>query len=391
MWKLKLTGRCILAAAVCILFSGNILAKSPYKTIPKPELHAEAAVLINTTTGDVLYRKNETRRMYPGSTTKIMTYILGLELGKNQLDEPLYISSNAVNIPDASMLDLYTTDRITLREAMRGMIIVSGCDAAVATAETVAGSESAFVSAMNQKAAALGCTGTHFVNVHGMPDYSHYTTAMDLARIAAYGMSIPEFKNTVKRSYYDMKYMDGHTRQVYSTNYFLTSGFEGADGIKTGTTDSAGPCVIVSATRNGTNVIGVILNSADRWSDAQTLMTYGFKIVDSKNKEREKSFAAAPIPEVTKVVIAENKKRKEPAAIEPAAPKVRLLQSENKKSAAEKEKAAEKKNKKNVKKSKKADVIDFIRIGTGEQENGNVPDTAREAYEQHVRNLKRAR
>lgn len=325
----------VLCTFLCLSIGGIGQGAEPKTEIPKPDIYAKAAVLLNTTTGEILYKKKEYQQMYPGSTTKIMTYILGLELGKNRLDQPLYISENAVNIPDASMLGLAMGDRITLREAMRGMIVVSGCDAAVAVAETVTDSQSQFVRAMNQKAAALGCAGTHFTNVHGMPDSNHYTTALDLARIAAYGMSIPEFRNAVKRATYDMKYMDGHTKTVNTTNYFLTSGFEGADGVKTGTTDSAGPCVIVSATRKGTNLIGVILNSADRWSDAQALMTYGFAVVDKKNEEKKDMFEKEPTGEVIPVAlpieIKDSKKdKKETEKIEKKE-KVEVKQSDEKK------------------------------------------------------------
>ncbi len=249
------------------------------ETAGQPSVYADAAYVIDADTGSELYAKNPDQTMYPGSTTKIMTAVLGIELGKaqGQLDQPIKITQDSLQLEsDASVLGLYPGDQVTLRNAMTGMMIVSGCDAAVDVAETVTPSESAFVQKMNEKAAALGAVHTHFVNPHGLPDTNHYTTARDLTKIAAYAMTLPEFRDMVKHSEYDMPYINGGSKHCTSTNYFLTSGFAGANGIKTGTTNAGGPCLVVSATQDGRTVIATILNSSDRFGDAQTLMKYGF-------------------------------------------------------------------------------------------------------------------
>lgn len=132
---------------------------------------------------------------------------------------------------------------------------------------------------MNEKAAALGCTNTHFANPHGLPDSNHYSTARDMATIAAYGMKLPEFRDMVSHSEYDMPYINGGSKHCTTTNYFLTSGFPGANGIKTGTTNAGGPCLVASATQDGRTVIASIMNSDDRFGDAQKLMTYGFSVL----------------------------------------------------------------------------------------------------------------
>lgn len=267
-----------LAAAACLTVSAAVFADTPQP----PEISAHAAYVMDADTGDTLYAKNADDRAYPGSTTKIMTCILGVELGKAQgkLDQPINITKDVYNIEsDASVLGIDPGDQITLRNAMTGMMTVSGCDATIAVAETVTPSQADFVAKMNEKAAALGCTNTHFANPHGLPDSDHYSTARDMATMAAYGMKLPEFRDMVSHSEYDMPYINGGSKHCTTTNYFLTSGFPGANGIKTGTTNAGGPCLVASATQDGRTVIASIMNSDDRFGDAQKLMSYGFSVL----------------------------------------------------------------------------------------------------------------
>ena len=165
---------------------------------------------------------------------------------------------------------------MTLRHALTGMMTVGGCDAAIDVAVTVAPTEADFVQQMNAKAAALGATGTHFTNPTGLPDAKHYSTARDLAKIAAYAMQSSDFRGLVNHTSYDMPYMDSGTKHCETTNGFLTSGFSGANGVKTGVTNEGGPCLVASATRDGHTLVVSILNSQSRSADAQSLLTYGF-------------------------------------------------------------------------------------------------------------------
>ncbi len=135
---------------------------------------------------------------------------------------------------------------------------------------------------MNAEAAKLGATHTHFVNPNGLTAPKHYTTAVDMAKIAAYGLKhYPEFKYTVSLPNYTVKYLDGRTKYVETTNRFLTSGYKGADGVKTGYTDAAGVCLVASATRNGHTLVVALFNDDNRWTDAPAILDYGFRRLQS--------------------------------------------------------------------------------------------------------------
>ncbi len=267
MWRKKLISSVFF---IVMLVCSAVAMASP---LPAPDTIAGAACLIDAEDNSVLFGKDEDKIMYPASTTKIMTAILALESGK--LDEPLVISQEAVNT-EPSSLGLRMGDKITLREALTGMMIVSGNDAAVAVAETVAGSVPNFARMMNEKAKQLGAVNTHFVNPNGLPASNHYSTAHDMALIAAYAMKNPDFRWIVSHKDYNVKYMDGHTQYVTTTNRFLKSGYVGANGIKTGFTNAAGDCLVASATRGKKTMIAVFYNDDNRWSDAPTWLDYGF-------------------------------------------------------------------------------------------------------------------
>ena len=275
MTSLSLVKKVIIGMLMCcFMLVNNIVGANP---LPDPDTWAESACLIDAEDNGVLYGKDEDKIMHPASTTKIMTAIVALESGK--LDEPLVITPEAVNT-EPSSLGLRLGDKITLREALTGMMIVSGNDAAVAVAQTVAGSVPAFAKMMNDKAKELGAKNTHFVNPHGLTNYKHYSTAHDMAIIASYAMKKPEFRQMVNKQAYNMKYMDGHTVYVTTTNRFLKSGFYGANGIKTGFTYAAGDCLVASATRGKKTMIAVFYNDDYRWDDAPNWLEFGFSFYD---------------------------------------------------------------------------------------------------------------
>lgn len=243
-----------------------------------PATGAEAACMIDADTGKILYQVNPTKWMHPASTTKIVTLITALDQKADVLDQPLQISSYAANT-EPSSLGIAPGDQLSVREALRGMMVVSGNDAAVAVAETLGGSVAGYADMMNAEAVKMGATHTHFVNPNGLTAPKHYTTAVDMAKMAAYGMKhFPEFRYIVSLTSYDVQYLNGRApKHVTTTNHFLTSGYKGANGIKTGFTNAAGDCLVASATRDGHTLIVVLFNDDNRWIDAPAILDYGFR------------------------------------------------------------------------------------------------------------------
>lgn len=243
-----------------------------------PPTIAESACMIDVDTGKVLYQVYPTKWVHPASTTKIVTLITALDQYKDKLDQPLQISWEAANT-EPSCLGIAPGDPLSIREALRGMMVVSGNDAAVAVAQTLGGSVAGYAEKMNQEAVKMGATHTNFVNPNGLTAAHHHTTAIDMAKMAAYGMkNFPEFRYIVGLKSYDVKYLDGREpKHVTTTNHFLTSGYPGANGVKTGFTNAAGDCLVASATRNGHTLVLVLFNDDNRWIDAPTILDYGFR------------------------------------------------------------------------------------------------------------------
>lgn len=232
-----------------------------------PWITAHAAIVIENTTGTVLYAKNPHQTRAPASTTKILTALLALERGG--LDEIVTVSRYAAGTRGSSAR-LYTGQRIRMIDLLHGLLLNSGNDAAVAVAEHISGSEDAFVRLMNERAMELGALNTRFQNPHGLDKPGHFSTAYDLAQLARLALLYPTFAEIVAKQTYSY---DGGA--FTNTNKLLWS-YEGLEGIKTGTTGQAGYCLVATATQDGMQLITVVLGSTDRWSDTRKLLDYGF-------------------------------------------------------------------------------------------------------------------
>ena len=245
-----------------------------------PQLQAQSAILLDAKTGQILYEKSSHQRRAPASTTKVLTALLAIESGR--LDEITTVSIQAASTP-GSTLQLYAGQQISLRELLTGLLLRSGNDAAVAIAEHLAGSVTAFAELMNQKAYLIGARESHFVNPHGLSRPNHYTTAYDLAIITRYALQNPTFAELVNTKETQIDWLDrqGHEQDRFlrNTNKLLWM-FEEADGVKTGTTGIAGPCLVSSATRDNQKLIAVVLHDASRWYDSMKLLKYGFDTFD---------------------------------------------------------------------------------------------------------------
>lgn len=246
--------------------------KAEGNTLPK--ISAESAVLMDVLTGDVLFNKEAYKRNPPASTTKIITAILGLELGHP--DEIVIVSPKAAAVGE-STIHLDPGESLTLYELITGALIRSGNDACVAIAEHIAGSEQQFVNLMNRKALGLGAKNTHFTNTNGLPDKNHYSTAYDLALMASYGLQIPAFASITSQKETNIHFLKpDFFMNLRNTNKLLWN-YPFANGVKTGTTNAAGKCLVASATKEGRQLVATVLNAPDRFGDAQKLLEWGFE------------------------------------------------------------------------------------------------------------------
>lgn len=262
--------RYILLLVACLLLITDTVWAAP------PALSAQGAVLMDAKTGQILFDRNMNKKLAPASTTKIMTAIIAIESGR--LEETTRVSAQAAATRGSS-LDLYPGQLISLRELVTGLLLRSGNDAAVAIAEHLAGSVDGFVSLMNQKAINIGAVNTHFENPHGLSAPNHLSTAYDLAAMTRYALLNPTFSQLVSTKETAIEWLDrkgnSHNRNLRNTNKLLWM-LADADGVKTGTTNQAGPCLISSATRDNQKLIAVVLHDHSRWYDSMQLLTYGF-------------------------------------------------------------------------------------------------------------------
>lgn len=241
-----------------------------------PGLTANAALVIDSETGAVLYSKNADERLPMASTTKIMTAIIVLE--SLPLDEKVMVSRKA-HFQSGSVVGLQAQEVATVEQLLYGLLVFSGNDAAVALAEKTAGSETKFVAKMNERATAMGLTNTHFTNSSGLNHKDHYSSCTDLATMSRYAMQNATFRQMVDTAEYDFPHPTRPTpRELKNSNALLTQ-YDWADGIKTGSTPWAGYCVVASGTREGVSLIVVLLGAVDdatRWKETIALFQYGF-------------------------------------------------------------------------------------------------------------------
>jgi D-alanyl-D-alanine carboxypeptidase (penicillin-binding protein 5/6) len=243
------------------------------KAAPLPEVSAQAAVLMDFTTGQILYQKKANVPCPPASTTKILTALVALERGELQQK---ITTSNTASRTEGSSIYLSAGETHTLEDLLYGVLLSSGNDAALTVAEGLAGSEAKFVAWMNEKAAAIGAGLSSFKNCNGLPKEGHYTTAGDLALITRYALHNPVFDTIVKTKKKNIDWPGrDFDKALYNHNKLLWR-YQYADGVKTGYTREAGKCLVSSATKNGQRLIAVLFNSKYIYDDSVKLFNYGF-------------------------------------------------------------------------------------------------------------------
>lgn len=252
-----------------------LLIAVPIPAVASPEIVGEAAVLMDSRNGQVLFEKNSDLRVYPASTTKILTAIIALESGKT--DEMVTIPKEACNV-EGSAIGLQEGEQISLEDLIYALMLNSGNDTAVAIAYHLGGSVDGFVKLMNKRAAELGAVNTHFNNPNGLPDPNHYSTARDMALITRYAMQNPEFRKIVSTKIKTIKRTDPKAQTYLDNHNKMLWNYEGAIGVKTGYTEEARQCLVSAAARQGRELIAVVLKSEgnDIWVDSTKLLDFGF-------------------------------------------------------------------------------------------------------------------
>lgn len=268
--------RFISSALVLIIIS---LLQVPAFSVPQgPEVDAKSAILIEKTTGNILYEYNSHEQLKPASVTKVMTILLigdALNSGKISIDDIVTTSEHAASL-GGSQIYLEPGEKMSVRDLLKSIVVSSANDASVAMAEHIAGSETAFVSMMNKKAEELGMKDTNFVNAHGLDTEGHVTSAHDIALMSrALLMEFPgvkEYTTIWMDSVRDGKFQLANTNRLIRT-------YTGSTGLKTGYTTGAGHCLAATAERDNMELICVIMgssNSKARFAAGTSLLDYGF-------------------------------------------------------------------------------------------------------------------
>lgn len=279
MWQRKRWLACIVVLAI-------IFSCIPQR--PKAQgVSAQSAILMEQTSGRVLFEKDAHTKRRIASITKIMTAILAIESGK--LDDMVTVSARAVRA-EGSSIYLKEGEKIKLRDLVYGLMLRSGNDAAVAIAEHVGGSVEGFVFLMNEKAAEIGMRDTHFANPHGLDDAeNHYSTAYDMALLMRYAMYNDTFRKISGTKVYRAPNPDEKWDRIWrNKNKLLTNLYEYCTGGKTGYTKRAKRTLVTSAEKDGLELIAVTLNAPDDWNDHISMYEYGFDhyVLAKVSKER---------------------------------------------------------------------------------------------------------
>lgn len=302
---------------ICLFFSFffllNIVKAEDLILAP----NAKSAIMLEASTGEVLFEKNSHEKLHPASMTKMMSMLLileNIEKGVINWDDIVTVSSNASSMGGSQIL-LETGEQMSVSDLFKGIAVASGNDAVVAMAEKIAGTQEEFVNMMNKRANELGLTDTNFKNCHGLDDANHYSSASDMAKIA---MELVKHEKLFEYTSIYEDYLRENTDRKFwlvNTNK-LVRFYSGVDGLKTGYTKEAGYCLTATAKRNGMRIIAVVMGepeSSVRSSEVSSMLDYAFAqyelesflSTDSKldtvyiNKAHKEYFNVVPTENVT--------------------------------------------------------------------------------------------
>lgn len=302
---------------ICLFFSFffllNVVKAEELTLAP----NAKSAIMLEASTGEVIFEKNSHEKLHPASMTKMMSMLLileNIEKGVIDWDDIVTVSSNASSMGGSQIL-LETGEQMSVSDLFKGIAVASGNDAVVAMAEKIAGTEEEFVNMMNKRANELGLTDTNFKNCHGLDDANHYSSASDMAKIA---MELVKHEKLFEYTSIYEDYLRENTDRKFwlvNTNK-LVRFYSGVDGLKTGYTKEAGYCLTATAKRNGMRIIAVVMGepeSSVRSSEVSSMLDYAFAqyelesflSTDSKldtvyiNKAHKEYFNVVPTEAVT--------------------------------------------------------------------------------------------
>lgn len=270
-----------LPSMIVLLLILFVVSTQALAAVP-PEITADAAIVVDTGSGRVLYEKNADKREYPASMTKMMTCLLAIESGR--LGSIVEVSPNAADVECTRM---HPGDQIRMQDLITQMMLISDNGAATAVGESLSGGDiDYFAERMNRRATSLGMTNTHFVNANGMPDDDHYSTARDMEKLAAAAFQNQIFRKIVSTKDTNIYYIRPAGRVEYCVNTNeLLGNYEGMAGGKTGWTSAARGCLTVAADRDSHELIAVVMHSDDdesRFLEAAALLDYGFAQMGEK-------------------------------------------------------------------------------------------------------------
>ncbi len=257
---------------LCTLCAFVLLLAFPFRAAAaEVDTQAASAVLIEASTGKVLYAKAAHEKLPMASTTKVMTAILTIE--HCALSDMATVPREAYGT-EGSSIYLELEEKISVEDLLYGLMLASGNDAAVTLAIHVAGSVEAFAQLMNEKAKEIGALNTNFVTPNGLHDGAHYTTAYDLALISAYALKNETFQTIVSTTYH--RTTTGNLQRTFKNKNKILWQYEGGNGVKTGYTSAAGKCLSFAAKRDNMQLVGVVLNCPDMFNNAMRMLDYGF-------------------------------------------------------------------------------------------------------------------
>lgn len=306
--------RRFLAVFLLVALLGGLFGLPRAYAISDPNIKAKAALLVDRDTGMVLYDKNANTQQYPASITKVMVALLVLEAverGELRMDQPITASAAALAdlTEDSSTADIEEGETLTVEQLLYCLMVVSANEVGNIFAEALDGSVPAFVERMNQRAQELGCTNTHFANTSGLHDPQHYTSAWDIYLFTREALKYPAFVTISDTKWYTVPATNkNEERDLHSTNFLISDWrvegyiYDDAHGIKTGTTEEAGHCLVSSAIRGSRALISVVLGAEvndDGWvmsfTETARLFDWGFDNFEPVIVLEEEKLYAVPV------------------------------------------------------------------------------------------------